>query len=353
MRLKTVRGAAAGRHRDRTTYDLPEGLLVVHPGDADLIRGLLESAVQFAEPADPIRGYKTYSLQGQAWATVTTRLFLVARKREALVDAVARLHDPKAASLATNEGIKSARPERAGAMIFVYVDGPRAAQEFRRRVRGDEASIAAGVLDLDHLKAISAFVRASDEGLQVQARLDLKEGHRNLAYALIRTAPCERTALEYVPGGTAAVALLGLNPAKPVGTDRGHKPGGRLRHRNGHWAGVLCQPAGGRRCSSRRRRPRTRTAGPPMPRGGCRAGRQGREPPQRRSGRNCSRLPAVFLPRAAGGVSEVTIEGTKATEYRYSERAADRARPREGSRRGHRHSRCRQELRSAVRQTAT
>lgn len=313
--LKAVRGAAAAV-TGIDDHDMPEGLLVVHPGDADLIRGLLESAVQFAEPADPIRGYKTYALQGQAWATVTARLFLVARKREALVDAVARLQDPKAANLANNAGLKSARPERDGAMIFIYVDGPRAAQEFRRRVHGDEAAIAAGVLDLDHLKAISAFVRASNEGLEVQARLDLKAGHRNLAYALIRTAPCERTALEYVPGGAAAVALLGLNPARPVGADR-ERPGGtadfvtamdigREFFANLQEAAVFVTP----------RAAEGQTAGPPIPEVGMVLVARDVD----RSEALWSQLlalPALFLPPPAGGVSQVTIEGTQATEYRY------------------------------------
>ncbi len=210
--LRTVRGAAAAI----TGLDEkgePDGLLVVHPGDADLLRGVIETAVQVGEPADPIGGFRAYRLQGQAWAVVTARLLLVARTREMLAAAVERLRDERAASLARSETLGGFQKQREGALAFVLVDGPRLAGQINRHLRGRDGQIARAVLDLAHLKAVSAAVRTTDSGLAVHAQLDLIEGHRNLVYGLIRTAPCARRTLEHVPDGAAAVVMLGLNPA--------------------------------------------------------------------------------------------------------------------------------------------
>jgi hypothetical protein len=49
-------------------------------------------------------------------------------------------------------------------------------------------------------------------------------GHRNLAYALIRTAPTSRRTLASVPAGAAAVGILGLNPADAAPVAPAAKP---------------------------------------------------------------------------------------------------------------------------------
>ena len=49
----------------------PQGVLALHPGDSDLIRGLAETAVQFLEPADPIEGFRAYRIRDEACITVT------------------------------------------------------------------------------------------------------------------------------------------------------------------------------------------------------------------------------------------------------------------------------------------
>src|SRR5580704_1712 len=59
--LKKFRGAALSiTGLDDRMQKMPEGVLVIHPGDSDLIRGLLETGVQLIEPAEPIANFKTY-----------------------------------------------------------------------------------------------------------------------------------------------------------------------------------------------------------------------------------------------------------------------------------------------------
>jgi hypothetical protein len=202
-----------------------DGIVVVHPGDADLLRGLIETAVQCLEPTEPIEGFRTYRIEREAWLTVTARMLFVSRSREQLAGAIGRLKNPAAASLATSEHFRAHQADREGALAFAYVNMAPVRELLGTQLRGDEARIAKGVLDLEHLESLTAVLGTSAESIYAQATLELAEGHQNLAYALIRTAPLSRRSLEHVPPGAAGVVLVGLNPpgdaAGPVGEEAG------------------------------------------------------------------------------------------------------------------------------------
>jgi hypothetical protein len=217
--LKKFRGAAVAiTGLDERLKDVPDGVLVIHPGDSDLVRGLLETGVQLIEPAKPIDSFKTYRLKNgprEFWLTVTARLLIAGTKREAVAATVERLGNPRAKSLATRPAFKALEAERRTNLLFAYVDGREMARRLRPLMKGQEAAIAATVLDLDHLESLALTAGVTDDSVKVVARMNLMPGHHNLAYNLIRTAPFSRRSLGSVPRGAAAVVLLGLNPATP------------------------------------------------------------------------------------------------------------------------------------------
>ena len=100
--------------------------------------------------------------------------------------------------------------------MFAYVDGQETARRLKPLLRGEQAAIAATVLDLAHLESLTFTAGVTDDSVQLVARMNLMPGHHNLAYNLIRTAPFSRRSLGSVPRGAAAVVLLGLNPASPA-----------------------------------------------------------------------------------------------------------------------------------------
>jgi hypothetical protein len=199
----------------------PDGLIVLHPGSSDLLRGLLETAIQVLEPAEPIEGFKTYRDPSNGWITVTARLFLIARSREQLTAAVARLHDPQAESLGSRQDFQAWRQDRQRALLFSYVNGRQLVLQFGPKLRGQDARIANTVLDLEHFDSIVAMLGTDDDGVSLRTQITLKPGHHNLAYAMIRTAPLSRRSLAAVPPGAAAVAMIGLNPPS---ADADHGP---------------------------------------------------------------------------------------------------------------------------------
>jgi hypothetical protein len=210
--LKKFRGVAAGL----TALDgrnQPAGLVAIHPGDCDLIRGAIETAVQLLEPGEPIEGYKTYRIPEVGWTALTSRLALVSDSREQLVSAIQRLRDPRAECLANRDEFKRAHSEATGALVFAYVDGPQIVKRFGPQLRGQQMAMARTLLDLDHFESLVVALGTTDDGIRLKAQMNMAPGHHNMLYSLIRTAPITRRSLGEVPQGSAAVVLIGLNPA--------------------------------------------------------------------------------------------------------------------------------------------
>jgi hypothetical protein len=204
----------------------PHGVAVVHPGDADIPRGIIETAIQVLPQADPIGDYRVYRIENDALIAVTSRLFVVADSREQIEQTLGRMQNRDADSLAKQPEFARLAEERKDGLVFAYVNARRAVEIAAPHLRNQEAMIARTVLDLDHLESISASFGVTDRGVEAQVQVVLAEGHRNLAYNVIRTAPLSQRSLAHVPAGSAAVAVLGLNPpGQPQDRSNSEPPG--------------------------------------------------------------------------------------------------------------------------------
>lgn len=209
--LKKLRGAAIGV----TSIDergMPAGLVVVHPGDCDLLRGAIETAVQVLEPGEPVEGFKTYRVPDIGWVMLTARLVVASDSREQLAAAVHRLRNPDSDSLAKRPEFQRVYKEIGDPCIFAFADGQQIVKRFGSHLRGQEGAMIRTLLDLEHFESAAVALGTTDEAIQLRAELNLMPGHRNMAYALIRTAPISKRSLAMVPKGAAGVVLIGLNP---------------------------------------------------------------------------------------------------------------------------------------------
>jgi hypothetical protein len=221
--LEKVRGAAVAITGVEPNGK-PSGVAVIHPGEFDLPRGLIESGLQVLPPGEPIAGFKVYQFEGQVWIAATQRLFIVSDSREQIAQAVARLQNQQGDSLAKEAQFSRSSSDRENALAFLYVNGRRALEIAGPHMRGQEAMMARMFLDLEHLESVSATLGTTDKGIHAKATVVLAEGHRNLAYGIVRTAPVTRRSLAHVPAGAAAVAVLGLNPAAQAVEQTGAQP---------------------------------------------------------------------------------------------------------------------------------
>lgn len=208
--FKKIRGAAASFNR-LNDHGVPEGLVVIHPGDSDLITGILETGVQLAPASNSIGGFPTFNIDDEVWIVKTNRLIVVSPSKQQIVDCLDRIENQKSASLADDKHFQNARKKNEGSAVFVFASPQRIVKRFEPMMQG-EMAIARMVLDLDHMQYISSALSANDNGLRSNLTVNFSEDHNSFGYGMIRTVPLSRKALGHVPAGSAAVVGMGLNP---------------------------------------------------------------------------------------------------------------------------------------------
>ena len=209
--FKKIRGAAFAV-TDLKESDPPfEGIAVIHPGDSDLIGGILETGVQLVTATENIGGFPTFNVEGKVWIVKTKRLVLVSTNKSEIEKCLERISGQETDSLADVPSFKSAKNGNRDAAVFAFVSPQKAVVKFERFMR-DEMAIARMVLDLDHMEHITAALMANGEGLRSRVHVKYAEDHNSFGYGLIRTVPLSKKALKHVPSGVAGVVGMGLNP---------------------------------------------------------------------------------------------------------------------------------------------
>jgi hypothetical protein len=202
---------------------IPEGLVAVHLGDSDLLRGLAETGLQVLPPHESLGEYATYRIPVEGveiWAVQTSRLMLLSTSRDQVAAAVARLQSEDAPRLSQTDTFRNLASDRGDALVYAWADADRATPILeglmRHEMRDDEFMIAQTLLGLRHLESASLSLGATDNGVCGEAAIRFKQNHQHLIYGLLRTAPIGQTAFSLTPKDAAVVAAFGLNPPGPA-----------------------------------------------------------------------------------------------------------------------------------------
>jgi len=214
-----MRGVAAAVTGFDPAHRMPTGVVVFHPGNMEIARGLIETALPAGtQPTDPIAGYPTFKVADQFLVTLTNRL-VIAGSQEAEIEAVIdRLKSPSADSLATNEELAEIRNERGDALLFFFVN-PKPLLPLLQGVlavgasQSHEAALAQALLDIPSFRALTGRFDISAQGLQLELTLRLAEGHRNLVYNFLRGPAIDPATLRAIPPDAAAFVAFALNEA--------------------------------------------------------------------------------------------------------------------------------------------
>ena len=137
---------------------IPSGVAVIHPGELDLLRGLIETGLQVLPQGEPRRRFQ--GLSGTGGGVDRCHQPAVDRIRLARPGgaAAARLKNPEADSLAKQPQFSRLASDRDTALAFVYVNGRRALEIARPHMGGQEAMMAQMFLDLGNLESVSAAI---------------------------------------------------------------------------------------------------------------------------------------------------------------------------------------------------
>lgn len=214
-----MRGMAAAVTGFDPAAQRPSGVVVFHPGDMELVRGLIETAlpIQCALVA-PIDGYPTYDVEGEVLVTLTARLVIAGTSRGEIEGVIERLRSPDEASLATNQDLAEVLADRQDALLFFCVNpqplmpllnGLMAAGATQSR----ELALAQALVDLKSFQSLTGRFDVGNQGLLVELTLRLDEGHRNLVYNFLRGPAIDTETLRCIPPGAAGFLALALNDA--------------------------------------------------------------------------------------------------------------------------------------------
>ncbi len=195
-----------------------QAVAVLHPGDAGELRGLIETAAQFVQPAEPIGGFGTVMIEPGVFVSFTHRLVIAGTSRDLVAGVIERLASPGSPSLADREDIKHLGDQRDNALLFAFVDAKGALAAAHKAAANDPDAMQAigmayGMLDVPHMQSLALSLGSSSEGLYGEFQMALDEGHANFIYNLIRTPPMNGRSLKAVPAGAAVVLGVGINPA--------------------------------------------------------------------------------------------------------------------------------------------
>ena len=230
-----IRGAAVAMTGVDPFNQDPTGVLVFHPGDLEVIRGLLESGLPVGgQTVEPIAGFETYNIEGEAFVTLTSRLVIASPQRALIEGVVGRLMGKQHDSLATNPELANALKGRDDSLLYFCAYAKPIMPMINSLMTGagtqnQEVAIAQAVLDLNSLQTFVGRLGVGEDGLVFDLQLRLDEGHHNLVYNLLRTPPIHRDTLRCVPGGAAGFLVGALNEApsrfmSPPDTPEGQPP---------------------------------------------------------------------------------------------------------------------------------
>lgn len=218
--LRSFGGAAVSiTGIDPESGDNPRGVMVIHHGDVNLLRGLLETAFQFAPTTEKIMGLPTFgvTIEGvRVVGVLTEALLIVGSSRDLVEGVVTRLNDSSAPSLASRPDMSELMASRDGATIFALADIQailKVAQGHMSEGDRKEMAVVDAVADLKSFRWASYSWGIQDGVLNSRITLRLADNHRSIAYNLTRLPPMSRKGLAKVPVDAAAVIGFGLNPA--------------------------------------------------------------------------------------------------------------------------------------------
>ncbi|MCB9849930.1 MAG: DUF3352 domain-containing protein [Phycisphaerales bacterium] len=218
--IKAFQGMAVAVTDINFEQERPEGLLVFHPGDVDIVRGLIETGAQFVQPGAPVAGFSTIEIHDpdvDVTIAFTHRLVIAGTQRALVTDAVNRLVEG-GGSLADDANFRAQTDRRGDALLYAFVNAPEALKRLYQ-VAGKDRDMMQGLmmgqafLDLAHLHALSLTIGTTADGLHAEFVMAMDAAQTNMAYNLLRTPPMRGAALRQVPAGAAAVVAIGINPA--------------------------------------------------------------------------------------------------------------------------------------------
>ena len=214
-----IGGAAASITAFDPVRQIPSGVLIFHPGNLEVIRGLIETGLPIgAETVDSLGGFPTYLVEGQAYVTLTSRLVIVGTQPGQIEAVLDRLSGKEKSSLATNPAMADLMEGKDDALLTFFVNAKPILPMLKGALAAgaahdSEVALAQAVLDIDSLHSLTGRLSMGEGGISMDIGLRLDEGHQNLVYNFLRTPAINPATLKCIPFGAAGALVGALSEA--------------------------------------------------------------------------------------------------------------------------------------------
>ncbi|HVR75621.1 MAG TPA: hypothetical protein VMT52_14900 [Planctomycetota bacterium] len=219
--LKGFAGAAIAITDVDARHGIPSGVAVLHPGKADFIYGLIETALSGAgaanelRAAEPVDGHPAYEIPFGV-LVLTERLLIAGSSRDLAADAVRRVRGSDVPSLRREEALGALEEGRKASLIFAFLNAERILGRVKEQIFAggeppEEYRIVQSIADVESLRWAALQISTGEEGLSAQVSLQLAEGNHAFPYHLLRTPPVGRDVVRAVPDGAIGFFAIGLS----------------------------------------------------------------------------------------------------------------------------------------------
>ncbi len=217
-----MRGAAVAITGVNPSSGQPTGVGILHPGDLELVRGLIETALPSgAQPVGEVGGFPTYSIDGEAFVTLTKRMVIASSHKREIRNVLERLSGNEQDSLAGNAMLTSAMGERQKSLLtFCLNPAPLVPLARMAAAQEPEAAMVMALCDPASFKTVVGRLGVQG-GVKLDLALNMAEGHENLLFDFLRMPPIQTDTLKSVPAGAAFFTAASLNPVPHYSNDQG------------------------------------------------------------------------------------------------------------------------------------
>ncbi len=221
--FKKIRGMGVGV--TGIAQNNPPVIVVLFPGKSDALRGLILAGLGFlGNPGEPIEGMQTVVFKDGGGAAYDETTVIIASPAAystgQLTWSVKQYKgvtsQPTLAS--SNKSFskvsKKARQENALTLwanvdeVFTSLSGILPAEHFPKEIR-----LADGIADFKNIDDLIVFFNIQESGIAFEKNIAFKDGHRCIAYNMVRTPNLSRAGLEAVPSEAVALVSIALGEA--------------------------------------------------------------------------------------------------------------------------------------------
>lgn len=231
--FKKIRGMGIGV--TGVAQNNPPAIVVLFPGKSDTLRGLILAGLgMLGQPAEPIEGMQSVTFPGGGGGAYDeTTVILVSPS----ADWAKQLNwcvkqykgvTSKPTLASSNKSFakisKKARQENA-LTLWANVDEVYAglSKMLPAEMIPSEIRLADGIADIKNIDDLIVFFNIQENGIAFEQNIAFKDGHRCIAYNMIRTPNLSRAGFEAVPSeavGLVSIALGGARSAQSLAASK-------------------------------------------------------------------------------------------------------------------------------------